>query len=318
MATIKGTSENGNGSFKQIEGEGWLSTYLPAISAGTVMTIVLFLAISCSRKSDNSATKIAPPEQAAVTNPAPALTAAATPAPAPAPKKVKRVRPANATYVNSAYGVSFSYPRKYTLEGNERTPLPLPASFVKPGAVEIASVEMPDGLYSDTDFSAALLNVSVHPGMTSEECAQFAPGSKDPELVKPETVKIGSNEFTNIEQMNGDDSHQADVKYFHLFKNGGCYEFALDVETSRQPNEDLAQVDRGQVFQQLSKILTTTRIKEVELPRMESAEKATKALPSTTNSVQTSPTVPLALSNQAATAGNSDTQKAQVVDPAQK
>ena len=65
------------------------------------------------------------------------------------------------------------------------------------------------------------------------------------------------------------------MKYFHLFKNGACYEFALDVETSRKADEDLAQLDRGKVFQQLEKVLASARIKETELP--EPALAATKA-----------------------------------------
>jgi hypothetical protein len=303
------TNNQSNQSFKQIEGESWLSTYLPALSAGIVMAVVLLLAISCSKKSDNSA-KIKAPEGPVAASSSPSTTAAVVPA--PAPKKIKKVRPVNATYVNSAYGVSFSYPRKYNLQaGDAKSSLPVPANFVKPGAVEIASVDMPDYTYNDTDFAAGLINVAVNPGMSAEECAQFVPKSdtKMADAPKPETVKIGSNEFTVIEQMSGEMEHQADLKYFHLFKNGACYEFAMDVETSRKPDEDLAQVDRGKVFQQLSKILTTARIKEVQLPGVENAEKAPAAPQVTTTPAATA---------TATTAAESKTEKAQVVTPEQK
>jgi hypothetical protein len=292
MATINRTSGSGNQSFKQIEGEGWLSTYLPAIGAGTIMVVVLALAISCSKTSNNAAAKISAPSAPVATSSAQSTTAAATPEP---PKKVKKHRPANATYVNGTYGVSFSYPRKFSLQaGDDKSSTPVPANFVKPGAVEIASVDMPDSSFTDTDFSSALLNVTVNPGMTAEECAQFVPNSKD--AAKPETVKIGSNEFTVLEQMNGEGEHQSDLKYFHLFKNGACYEFALDVETSRKADEDLAQVDRGKVFQQLAKILTTARIKDVELPGVQNNEKVVLATP----------------------AEDSKTEKAQVVTPTEQ
>jgi hypothetical protein len=76
--------------------------------------------------------------------------------------------------------------------------------------------------------------------------------------------------------MNGEMTHQSDLKYYHLFKNGACYEFALDVETSRKADEDLAQVDRMKVFQQLQKVLATARIKDVELQGVEKADKAEK------------------------------------------
>jgi hypothetical protein len=295
MTTINRTPGSGHQSFKQIEGDGWLSTYLPAIGAGTVMVVVLALAISCSKTSNNAAAKISAPSAPVATSSAQSTTAAATPEP---PKKVKKHRPANATYVNGTYGVSFSYPRKFSLQaGGDKSSTPVPASFVKPGAVEIASVDMPDSSFSDTDFSSALLNLTVNPGMTAEECAQFVPNSKDADAAKPETVKIGSNEFTVLEQMNGEGEHQSDLKYFHVFKNGACYEFALDVETSRKADEDLAQVDRGKVFQQLSKILTTARIKDVELPGVQNAEK---------------------VSSTATPAEDSKTEKAQVVPPAEQ
>jgi len=183
MATNNRIQGSGNQSFKQIEGENWPSTYLPAISAGTVMAVVLFLAISCSRQSSNSTGKISPPAVPAAS--APAATTAASAAADP-PKKIKRHRPANATYVNGTYGVSFSYPRKYSLQaGDGKSSLPVPANFVKPGAVEIAAVDLQDSSFTDTDFTAGLLNVTVNPGMTSDECAQFVPSSKDPDAAKP-------------------------------------------------------------------------------------------------------------------------------------
>jgi hypothetical protein len=112
--------------------------------------------------------------------------------------------------------------------------------------------------------------------MSAEECSQFIPATNDKEAAKPSTVKLGPNEFTALEQMNGEMTHQSDLKYYHLFKNGACYEFALDVETSRKADEDLAQVDRMKVFQKLQKVLATARIKDVELPGVEKASETAK------------------------------------------
>ena len=274
MATINRTQGSGNQNFKQIEGESWLSTYLPAICAGTVMAVVLVLAIACSKTSNKPAANISAPSTPAATSSAPSASVAA---PVVAKKVPKKQRPANATYVNATYGVSFSYPRKYGLQaGDKKASTPVPGSFLKPGTIEVASVDMPDDLYPETDFSSALLNVSVNPGLTAEECGQFVPSVKDSEAAKPTTVKLGANEFTELEQMNGDVNTQSDLKYFHLFKNGACYEFALDVVTSRKADEDLAQADRGKIFQQLEKILTTARVKDVELAAV-SAEKTARS-----------------------------------------
>jgi hypothetical protein len=215
---------------------------------------------------------------------------------------------------------------KYSLAaGNGKSTSPVQTGFVKPGAVQVAAVDVPDDSYPDTDFSSALLNVSVNPGMTADECSQFVPSSKDTEAAKPSTVKLGSNQFTALEQMNGEMNRQADLKYYHVFKNGACYEFALDVETSRKADEDLAQVDRMKVFQQLQKVLATARIKDVEMTVAEKAAQTEKtetpAIDSNTATVAVSATdEPKADKSQVPSAPLSDskTEKAQVVSPEQK
>jgi hypothetical protein len=314
MATNNRTPQRDEENFKQIESDSWSGIYLPAICAGVVMTIVLFMAVSCSKKSDTT-TKISAPVAPAMQSPTPATASAVVPE---TPKKtVKKHRPTTATYVNGNYGVALTYPRKYSLQSaDKQKEAPVQTSFAKPGAVEIASLDMPDGLYPDTDFSSALLNVSVHQGLNEEECGQFAqqsndaakstendPSNKPADSLKPSAIKLGANQFTEVEQMSGSEGKQSDLKYFHLFKNGACYEFALDVETSRKTDEDLAQVDRSKIFKQLEKILTTARIKEVELPGVENAEKTTTPEP---------------VAAQQSVASGTQTEKAQVVAPEQK
>ena len=267
MATVNRTQESKGQNFKQIEGDSWLSTYLPGICAGTVMAVVLLLAISCSKKNDKPLAKMDSPSAPAPANPAASAPAATAPQ---APKKVKKHRPTTATYINSLYGVSFSYPRKYALKPSEELSLTGEASFLKPGSVDIVLLEMPNDSYPDTDFSSGVVAVRVNPTLTADECQQF--GAKSTEPTKASAVKLGNNEFTELEQINGKDQGESDLKYFHTFKNQACYEFALAVETSRTADEDLAQVDRGKVFQQLEKIVTTARIKSTELPAADNAQ----------------------------------------------
>jgi hypothetical protein len=307
MATINRTERNDKQNFNQIESDNWSGIYLPAICAGVVMTVVLFLAVSCSKKSDNPAAKISAPETAALQPPAPSPAAAVFPE---KPKKaIKKHRPTTATYVNGTYGVSLTYPRKYSLQSADKQKnMPIDISLAKPGAVEIASLNMPDGLYPQTDFSSALLNVSVKQDMTADECGQFAQLSNKAttdkaadsdksakpaaDSAKPSMIKLGTNEFSEVEQMSGSDDRQSDTKYFHLFKNSACYEFALDVETSRKTEQDLAQVDRDKIFKQLEKILASAQIKDVDLPGTENVEKTTAPEPS----AMTQPTVATPLS----------------------
>jgi len=292
---INSSKENETKNFKSAESDSWSGIYLPAICAGGVMTIVLFVAVACSKSADKPSSSITAPPQPAVTG-TPAPVAAM---PSTTPKKVKKHRPTTATYVNNTYGVSFSYPRKYSLQtGDKHATSPIQTNFLKPGAVQIASVDMPDSAYPDTDFSSALLNLSMNQGMTADECAQFLPATKDAGEVKLATASFGGNQFTVFEQINGMGDRKSDLKYFHLFKNNACYEFALDVDTTAKADGDLAQVDRDKVFKQLEKILATARIKDVKPAEVENA----------------AITEPAAADVKAPV----ETQKAQVVVPEQK
>src|SRR5271157_5271359 len=107
MTSINRTPGSGNENFKQIEGDSWQSVYLPAICAGIVIAVVLVLAVACSKKSDKPIAKISAPSTSmtATTSATPSTSAA----PVVAKKLVNKQRPANATYVNATYGVSFSY-----------------------------------------------------------------------------------------------------------------------------------------------------------------------------------------------------------------
>jgi len=308
---MEGNMTTINGNQKDLEKDNWLSLYLPAICAATIMAIVLLVAVSCSKKDNQPAAKMTPPSAPEMNTPAPSATPTAAPEP---PKKAKKHhRPSNATYVNGTYGVSFNYPVKYTLEDDKS--MPLNSKFLAADAVDVASVGMPSLAYPDTDFSRALLNVSVSSGMTEEQCEQFL-SQPDSKAVKPTTVKLGANSFTEVEETGSEPYGQSDVKYFHLFKNGACYEFALDVETARTQDEDLAQVDRSKVFEQLEKILTTARIKDVEIPGAENVQKtATGETAPTADSKVASSSKATPVSQPAP---DSKAEKAQVVTPTEQ
>src|SRR5205823_5921 len=125
----------------------WSTERLPALFAGLVMVTVFVAVVSCSRKNSEPAAIASIAPAAPMATPAPA-TAAIAPIPT-APKKVKKHRPTTATYVNSEYGVSITYPRKYGLKLGDEAQLswpglgPVPTDFVKPGGVMLAAVELP-------------------------------------------------------------------------------------------------------------------------------------------------------------------------------
>jgi hypothetical protein len=261
----------------------WSTERLPALFAGLVMVTVFVAVVSCSRKSNEPAPIASIAPAAPMAAPAPAA-AAIAPMPA-APKKVKKHRPTTATYVNGEYGVSITYPRKYGLKLGDDAQLfwpglgPVATDFVKPGGVTLAAVELPASLYPDTDFASAFVNVSVNHAVTSEECAQFAFPQVSTDAASAAKAKVGALEFNEIESIKGEAPKQADAKYYHVFQNGTCYEFALGLGTSGDETDGTTQVDREKIFSRLEKILATVKIKPVELPGTETPVAAAATTP---------------------------------------
>jgi hypothetical protein len=188
-----------------------------------------------------------------------------------APKKVVKKRPSTVTYTDQTYGVSFRYPRKYSLQTGDKLAAKsaVPMSFVQPGGIALAAVEMPRNSYPGTDFSSALFNISVNKSMSVDECTQFAfPKSEHPgnEPGSPSKVKVGETEFTQVEDFGPMKS--ADAKYYHVFENSACYEFAMAIGTSGDNVDDQTKpVDRTEVFAKLEKILGTVKVKPMAEPQ---------------------------------------------------
>jgi len=74
---------------------------------------------------------------------------------------------------------------------------------------------------------------------------------------------IGDMELRATEAVSGDGTRQSDSKYFHVYQNGACYEFALNVTTDASDEGLVKHVDRDKVFGRLEQILSTVKINPV-------------------------------------------------------
>ncbi len=265
-------------------------------TVGALGALAMFAAVivigSCSRSSKPVAVQQPVQPTAAVSAPAVTIPAP-TPAPVVAKAKAKKHRAATLSYVNREYGLSFNFPRNYQLKTGKDVEAASSAiepsmNFVNPGGATLAAVEMPAASYPGTDFKSGLVNVSVNPGMTSGACAQFAfpqpasvmdvasPAKIEPtkiEAAKIEQVKVGAIEFHEVESSSAAMMKQADAKYYHVFGNGVCYEFALGIGTDGDSNvEEVTPVDRNAVFGKLEKILATVKIQPAVLPETQVPE----------------------------------------------
>ena len=202
--------------------------------------------------------------------PAPALPAENKPAPKKVVhKKPATVNYADKTYGVSfeyprRYAIETGDAATELLASN-----PIAMNFIQPGGIALAAVELPETGFANTDFSSAFFNVSVHRTLTADQCSEFAvpqpkiamrvpstdsasTASATPATVSaavpastPETttpspdsqaasnskLMVGDLELRSTEAVSGEGTRQSDSKYFHLFQNGACYEFALNVTT---------------------------------------------------------------------------------------
>jgi hypothetical protein len=245
------------------------------------LLIVCSVAVGCSSDKPQPASS---PNQVAMTPPLPPIATPAIPAvPAaakPLHKKVVRKAPVTVTYEDKTSGVSFQYPRKYSLEtGDAANQLvssdAVPMDFVQPGGVAIAAVTLPTSVYPNGDLAAAFFDVSVNKTLTAEQCGKFSDAKPatpvDPEApasaaVQPSRLMIGDMELQSSETLASQGTREEASKYYHVFENGACYEFALKVATTGSETEGGKPVDTKEVFQRLEKILATVKINPMATP----------------------------------------------------
>jgi len=195
-------------------------------------------------------------------------------------EKKKAIKHAStATYKNSAYGISFRYPKTYTMLTPEKDskesawPDPVAMNFTGPGGETLTTLVLP-GTRASSYFKA-----SVNKGVTAEQCSKFAstpeptetstnpPVDAEDDSIVPVKTNILGVEFAKAESV----TEQSEARYYHRFENGACYEFALGVADAPGTTKP---VDHLQVFDKLERIMTTVKIKSDPVPVVAASEPA--------------------------------------------
>jgi hypothetical protein len=81
-------------------------------------------------------------------------------------------------------------------------------------------------------------------------------------------LMLGDLELRATEAVSGEGTRQSDSKYFHVFQNGACYEFAMNVTTVASQEGVMKHVDRDKVFSRLEAILNTVKINPIVQPEV--------------------------------------------------
>src|SRR5258708_5822872 len=259
-------------------------TVSTVVFAGILM--LCSVAVGCSSEKPKTQSSInqptmAQPSPTAAVSPTRAIAPEAPVAAKPVHKKVVRKAPATVTYSDPSSGVSFRYPRRYALKtGDDADKLvssdAVPMDFVQPGGVTLAAVAVPESAYPKSNLASAFFNVSVNKALTETQCGDFsvpqpkaeagdAAVSATPRMSK---LMIGDMELKSTETLAKDGAREETAKYYHVFENGACYEFALKVATGVETDEGGKHVDREEIFKRLEKILATVKINPTPAPEV--------------------------------------------------
>jgi hypothetical protein len=278
------------------------------------LLIACSLTVGCSSDqpkpvSSTNPSPITQPAPTIATNSAPPAMPVPQPVAKPVHRKVVRKAPATLTYADKNSGVSFQYPRKYALKtGDAATELlssgPVPMDFVQPGGTALAAVALPGSIYPDSDLASAFFNVSMNKTLSADQCSEFSVPQPNPvapadpavqataQLATPPISKlmIGDMELqsseTSVEGQTTNGPREEASKYYHVFQNGACYEFALKVATTKPDasatTQSAKRIDRDEVFHRLEKILATVKINPVTAPEVNAEVKTTQSTPAET------------------------------------
>jgi hypothetical protein len=261
-------------------------------AATAVLALMVVLDFNGCSKASNKNAQVSPASQN-VSGPNTASPMAATSQPVEQlEKKVEAViekkktikRASTATYKNSTYGISFRYPKTYTMltpdadNKDSAWPDPVTMNFTEPGGETLNTLVLP-GTRASSYFKT-----SVNKGLTAEQCSKFAsvpepteaainpPVDADDDSIVPVKTNVLGVEFAKTESF----TDQSEVRYYHHFENGACYEFALGVEDA----PGIAKpVDHLQVFDKLERIMTTVKIKSEPVPVVATSEPTAPTAP---------------------------------------
>jgi hypothetical protein len=131
---------------------------------------------------------------------------------------------------------------------------PAPITEVKPEAATANTGSKVDDVKKDA------------PQESTAKLESSTPSSTEPiaKALDANQLLIGDMQLRATEAVSGEGTRQSDSKYFHLYQNGACYEFALNLTTDASEEGLVKHVDRDRVFNRLEQILHTVKITPVQ------------------------------------------------------
>jgi hypothetical protein len=158
-------------------------------------------------------------------------------------------------YVNTDFSSAFfnvSVNKTLTADQCSQFAIPQPKP---PGSMPDATAVSTDpAAKSDSTPMSDSQSVSARSASITEQKASVTDSNK---------LMLGDLELRATEAVSGQGTRQSDSKYFHVYQNGACYEFALNVTTDASEEGLVKHVNRDKVFNRLEQILSTVKINPI-------------------------------------------------------
>ncbi|MGC2447311.1 MAG: hypothetical protein WA477_06685 [Candidatus Sulfotelmatobacter sp.] len=156
-----------------------------------------------------------------------------------------------------------------------------PAGTLPSNAVTSSEVAKQDSAPATAETKSDPQSAATQTATNIDQTNSVQPNTANPSTDSASNSKLllGDMELRATEAVSGEGTRQSDSKYFHVFQNGACYEFALNVTTDASGDGLVKHVDRDKVFNRLQQILATVKINPIAAPEV-TAEVPAPAAPS--------------------------------------
>lgn len=191
-------------------------------------------------------------------------------------------------YHNPEEGISFRYPRNYSLEEGDVQEssffLKRQEDIEQPGATLLATVLIPEDGYPNTTFEHGSLQLVADETGTEKDCRQSRLVGSNGN--NPRIMTIQGNVFRWSEQESETAGTKILERAYAGYSQATCYEFLLTVAAEEAPEPDgfRKPADINKIMKHLEKIVASAQFfKKSATPPVESNKESTDSLVITTS-----------------------------------
>ena len=151
-----------------------------------------------------------------------------------------------------------SNPEAKEVKPEPKDAAPVVADHAKPAEPSSAEAQ------ASSPANSAKPSDSPTDSKSNEKVEASVEPSSSPSTDVPSSVDLKTLTLQATETVSGEGTRQSDSRYFHVYQNGSCYEFALNVTTNANGDGLTKHIDREKVFARLEKILDSVKLEDVK------------------------------------------------------